>query len=213
MFCGVDEAGKGAVLGPMVVAAVSFDHEDVLPCTGIRDSKQLSPQKREELYDEIGAACSIALRIVSATEIDSGRKSETMNLLLARFHAEVVTELAPDIAYVDACDVIEERHGHTMKQFLGCDCRIISKHHADELFPLVSAASIVAKVTRDREIEALARKYGDIGSGYPSDRRTVDFLSAAIKKDGKPPVFARRSWKTVEKMISDHHQARIPDFS
>ncbi len=213
MFCGVDEAGKGAVLGPMVVAAVGCDHEDLLPDIGIKDSKQLSPQKRTGLYEEITNTCSIALRVVSAGEIDSGRKSMTLNVLLARLHAAVINDLSPHLAYVDACDVIAERHGHMVTNFLGCECRVVAEHHADEFYPLVSAASIIAKVVRDREIEALAEKYGDIGSGYPSDQRTVDFLSAAIQHSGKPPVFARASWKTVEKMISERSQASILDFS
>jgi ribonuclease HII len=212
MFCGVDEAGKGAVLGPMVVAAVGCDHEDLLPDIGIKDSKQLSPQKRAGLYEEITCTCSVALRVVSAGDIDSGRKSTTLNVLLARLHAAVITDLSPDLAYVDACDVIAERHGHMVTNYLGCECRVVAEHHADESYPLVSAASIVAKVVRDREIEELAEKYGDIGSGYPSDQRTVDFLAAAIRHSGKPPVFARASWKTVEKMISERYQASILDF-
>jgi ribonuclease HII len=213
MFCGVDEAGKGAVLGPMVVAAVGSDREDVLPGIGIKDSKQLSPDKRSRLYHEITSNCRIALRVVSAGEIDSGRKSMTLNVFLARLHAEVITDLVPDLAYVDACDVIAERHGHMVTNFLGCQCRVVAEHHADESFPLVSAASIVAKVVRDREIEALTIKYGNIGSGYPSDQRTVDFLLNAIQGCGRPPVFARHSWKTVEKMIADRSQASILDFS
>ncbi len=108
MFCGVDEAGKGAVLGPMVVAAVATDHEDLLPGIGIKDSKQLSPEKRTLFYEEIAGTCSVALRVVSAAEIDSGRKSMTMNVMLARLHAAVITDLVPDFAYVDACDVIAE---------------------------------------------------------------------------------------------------------
>lgn len=213
MFCGVDEAGKGAVLGPMVVAAVACDHEDLLPGIGIKDSKQLSPQRRAGLYDEITSTCPIALRVVSAGEIDLERKSMTLNVLLARLHAAVITDLVPDLAYVDACDVIAERHGKMVTSYLGCECRVVAEHHADKSFPLVSAASIVAKVVRDREIEVLAAKYGDIGSGYPSDQRTIDFLSAAILRSGKPPVFARTSWKTVEKMISERSQASILDFS
>lgn len=213
MFCGVDEAGKGAVLGPMVIAAVGCDHEDLLPGIGIKDSKQLSPEKRGRLYKEIISTCSTALRVVSAGEIDKARESMTLNMLLARLHASVITDLSPTLAYVDACDVIAERHGHMVSSFLGCECHIVAEHHADESFPLVSAASIVAKVIRDREIEALAATYGDIGSGYPSDQRTVDFLSAAIQRSGKPPVFARASWKTVEKMISERSQTSILDFS
>ena len=213
MFCGVDEAGKGAVLGPMVIAAVGSDHEDLLPGIGIKDSKQLSPEKRDSLYEEITSTCSTALRVVSAGEIDTARESMTLNVLLARLHAAVITDLSPTLAYVDACDVIAERHGHMVSNFLGCECRIVAEHHADESFPLVSAASIVAKVVRDREIELLNAKYGNIGSGYPSDQRTVDFLSAVIQRSGKPPEFARASWKTVEKMITEREQVSILDFS
>lgn len=213
MICGVDEAGKGAVLGPMVVAAVGCDHEDILPGIGIKDSKQLSPEKRGRLYKEITSTCSTALRIISAGEIDTARKSMTINTLVARLHAAVITDLRPGLAYVDACDVIAGRYGEMVTSFLGCECRVVAEHHADTSFPLVSAASIVAKVVRDREIEVLTAQYGEIGSGYPADQRTVDFLSEAIRRSGKPPVFARTSWKTVEHMISKRAQASILDFS
>ena len=212
MFCGVDEAGKGAVFGPMVVAAVSSDHEEILPGIGIKDSKQLSPEKRTALYEEIAGTCSIAIRVVSAGEIDSGRKTMTLNVMLARLHAAVITDLAPDLAYVDACDVIAERYGHMVTNFLGCQCHIRAEHHADESFPLVSAASIVAKVIRDREIEALAAKYGNIGSGYPSDQRTCRLPFCGHQKFRKTTCVCQVRLENGGEDDLKKEQASILDF-
>ena len=142
-------------------------------------------------YEEITGTCSVALRVVSAGEIDYSQKVHDPECTARPAACSSHNRPLPDLAYVDACDVIAERYGHMVTNFLGCECRVVAEHHADESFPLVSAASIVAKVIRDREIEALAAKYGDIGSGYPSDQRTVDYLSAVIQHSGKPPVFAR----------------------
>ena len=214
MFCGVDEAGKGAVLGPMVVAAVGHIEEEIA-IPGVKDSKQLSPEKRDSLYGEILQGFATATRIIPATEIDRLRKSMTMNTILARLHAEVIVELSPDVAYVDACDVIEERYGHAVSNFLGeeCRCRVVARHHADESVVLVSAASIVAKVVRDREIDILRGRYGEIGSGYPSDPLTIAYLAGEIERNGRPPDIARRSWKTVHALIERHEQRGIFDFS
>ena len=88
----------------------------------------------------------------------------------------------------------------------------MSEHHADDKFPVVSAASIIAKVTRDRAITKLAKKYGDIGSGYPSDPATVHYLTAYIDKHSCPPVIARKSWKTVISMVARKEQSSLQKF-
>ncbi|HVP94162.1 MAG TPA: ribonuclease HII [Methanoregulaceae archaeon] len=213
MFCGVDEAGKGAVLGPMVVAAVGCrDNEDLAPI-GVKDSKKLAPAKREQLYEELTRTFPFAVRVIAPSEIDATRRFVTMNVLLARLHAEVITDLAPDYAYVDACDVIASRYGIMVSNFLGVNCRVIARHHADETVPAVSAASIVAKVTRDRELALLAEKFGEIGSGYPSDPVTVRYLREYIMDKGKSPVIARKSWETVCTIIAEKEQQHLSDFS
>ncbi|MEO2151636.1 MAG: ribonuclease HII, partial [Thermococcus sp.] len=109
-------------------------------------------------------------------------------------------KVKPDVVYADAADVDEERFGRELKERLGFKAEIIAKHRADALFPVVSAASIVAKVTRDREIEKLKAEYGEIGSGYPSDPRTRAFLENYYREHGAFPPIVRRGWKTLKKI-------------
>jgi ribonuclease HII len=99
-----------------------------------------------------------------------------------------------------------------VKVHLARACEIVSEHHADEKYAVVSAASIVAKVIRDREIEKLARTYGEIGSGYPSDPVTIRWLSGYIGENPRPPPIARRSWKTVSALLAKKSQSSLADF-
>ncbi len=210
MICGVDEAGKGSVLGPMVVAAVGAPSDDVFFDLEVKDSKLLSSEKREHVFKLIGKRCSIATVIISAEEIDARRKEMSLNACVARAHAAVICRLQPAIAYVDACDVNPERYARMVKENLeGIVCRIVSEHHADRTYKIVSAASIVAKVVRDREIRQFFQTYGDIGSGYPSDPATIAFLSSYIKTHHQPPACARKSWKTVGNLIANDEQSTL----
>ena len=136
----------------------------------------------------------------------------TMNACVARAHAQVIDMLSPSVAYVDACDVNAFRYADMVKSHLAQSCEIISEHHADQTFKVVSAASIVAKVTRDRVITALSKKYGEIGSGYPSDPVTIAFLSAYIDEYKQPPPIARMSWKTVTSMLANKQQSQLTEF-
>jgi len=212
VICGVDEAGKGSVLGPMVVAAVGVSSEARLSGLGVRDSKLLPPQERERLYPQIRMRCKVATVTIDAQEIDAIRTEMTMNACVARAHAMVITKLSPSRAYVDACDVNCLRYAEMVKEHLSSPCEIVSEHHADEKFMVVSAASIVAKVVRDREINKLAKKYGEIGSGYPSDPVTIRWLSDYIGEHPSPPPIARRSWKTVTTLLAKKTQRSLLDF-
>ena len=208
----MDEAGKGSVLGPMVVAAVGVSSEDVFSECGVEDSKLLSPRMRERVYAVIRKRSRITTVRIDAHEIDEIRKGMTMNACIARAHAQVIDKLSPSVAYVDACDVNAFRYADMVKSHLEHGCEIVSEHHADQTFKVVSAASIVAKVTRDRAIAALSKKYGEIGSGYPSDPVTIAFLSAYIDEHKHPPPIARRSWKTVSTMIGKKQQSQLSEF-
>ena len=212
MICGVDEAGKGSVLGPMVVAAVGVSSEDILADLGVKDSKLLSAKERERLYPIIRKKCRIAVVKLDAQEIDAVRQDMTLNAAVARAHAQVIAKLSPSCAYVDACDVNTFRYAEMVKNHLEVPCEIVSEHHADEKFPVVSAASIIAKVTRDRAITMLAKKYGNIGSGYPSDPVTIRFLNAYIDEHRIPPPIARKSWKTVSAILAQKSQRSLGDF-
>jgi ribonuclease HII len=212
VICGVDEAGKGSVLGPMVVAAVGISSEDVLSDLGIKDSKLLLPKERERLYTIIKKKCRVAIVRLDAQDIDAVRQEMTLNAAVARAHAQVIGKLSPACAYVDACDVNTFRYAEMVKNNLEHPCEIVSEHHADEKFPVVSAASIIAKVTRDRAITTLAKKYGDIGSGYPSDPVTIRFLHAYIDEHRIPPPIARKSWKTISGILAKKAQSSLGDF-
>jgi ribonuclease HII len=211
-FCGVDEAGKGAVIGPLVVAGAGCSDDPDLTGIAVRDSKTLSPRVRETLFTEIQNRCICRTIVLSAEEIDRFRSTADMNDLMARNHAGVVRALLPDVAYIDACDVNAARHGRSVAAYLDRPCRIHSSHKAENRYPLVAAASIVAKVTRDREIEAMKDRWGDIGSGYPSDPQTVAFLCEYIRETGEPPACARWSWKTVTNIMGKLEQRSLSDF-
>ncbi len=213
MICGVDEAGKGSVLGPMVIAAVGISSEDILEGIRVRDSKLLSAKERERLYKIIKKKCQVATVRLDAQQIDIMRRDMTLNEAVARSHAQVIIKLSPDYAYLDACDVNTFRYAEMVKNHLVQPCEIISEHHADEKFPVVSAASIIAKVTRDRAIATLAKKYGTIGSGYPSDPVTIHFLNSYIDEYRVPPPIARKSWKTVSAILSRKSQRNLDDFT
>lgn len=214
LICGVDEAGKGAVLGPMVVAGVACRDLSAVAALGVRDSKQLTRKRREDLYAQIRSICTTTVAVLSADEIDHAREAATMNLIVARGHASVISALAPTIAYVDACDVNADRYRETVAALLdpACSCQVIAEHRADSTYPVVAAASIIAKVTRDRFIDALAEECGPIGSGYPSDRYTIEYLSDYIGRHHAPPSCARKSWKTTINLVKMRAQRDICSF-
>lgn len=213
MICGVDEAGKGSVLGPLVVAAVGVRDEGRLQDLGLKDSKLLSAKERERLYPLIRKRCRVVTVKLDAHEIDRIRLEMTLNVAVARAHAQAIAKLSPSCAYVDACDVNIFRYAEMVRSNLTRPCEIVSEHHADEKFLVVSAASIIAKVTRDRAIATLAKKYGEIGSGYPSDPVTIRYLTGYIDEHRAPPPIARKSWKTVGALLAKKAQSSLGDFS
>jgi len=206
----VDEAGKGAVLGPLVVAAVACRRKRDLLDLGVKDSKVLTPARREALAAEIKSSFPFEVLFISPAEIDA--RGMTMNSLMARSHAHVINSLHPAIAVVDACDVVASRYGAMVSVHLDCPCRVVSRHHADRDHPAVSAASIVAKVERDHTIDVFREEFGDIGSGYPSDPGTVRFLVGYMQEHHHPPPIARRSWETIRALVRRQEQASLMDY-
>ena len=196
----------------MVVAGIGVSSEERLSDLGVKDSKLLSPKERERLYKEIRKRCKVATVTINAQEIDAIRTEMTMNACVARAHAQVITRLSPACAFVDACDVNCFRYAEMVRAHLSSPCEIVSEHHADEKYMVVSAASIVAKVVRDREITKLAKEYGEIGSGYPSDPATIRWLTGYIGDHPSPPPIARRSWKTVSAILAKKTQRSLLDF-
>jgi len=213
MICGVDEAGRGPVIGPMVVAGLMLESESQLNGLNVRDSKKCTPKRREKLAQELNKIAKTEVIILPASDIDAMREGLTMNQIETKLFASVIEKLSPDITYVDSADVNEDRFGKDIENELNFDIRIISKHGADEIYPIVSAASIIAKTTRDAEIRKIAQEIGkDIGSGYPSDAVTIQFLERWIDGHGKPPPHTRLSWKTAQRLLNRAKSKRIDDY-
>jgi ribonuclease HII len=205
IIAGIDEAGRGCVIGPLVVAGVSVKEENLsaLAALGVKDSKLLTAKKREALAPEIiRLAHKHVILKVSPLEIDrvvdSQRRLHKLNRLEAETMAQIVNALEPDIAYVDAADVLEKRFGQHIFEASTFKTKIVSEHKADRTYPVVSAASIIAKVERDSAVTALRNEYGDFGTGYLTDPKTMVFLNQWLKSNSEYPQFVRRSWKPAK---------------
>jgi len=197
-ICGVDEAGRGSMLGPLVIAGISISKSKVnlLKKLGVRDSKKLSPTAREHLYKKIIEIVDdyYVVRIPPRI-IDKSVSTHSLNHLEAKYMAKVISKLSPSTAFVDSCDVNSKRFGKEISE-LTSNTKIRSYHHADSKFVTVSAASILAKVSRDRAIARLGKNRA-IGSGYPSDPTTKVFVKKLIRKN-QDISFLRKSWKPVQ---------------
>lgn len=203
LVCGVDDAGRGSVLGPLVIAGISIEQKNIkqLVKIGVKDSKQLSPQSRERLYEQIlSIVDGYYVAKISPRTIDKSVSKNLLNQLEANYMAKVIKKLEADSSYVDSCDVNPKRFGLYISNIAKTG-KIVSSHHADRKYPVVSAASIIAKVNRDKAIEKL-RKNHDLGSGYPSDPKTMKFIKEWVSQNGDVPVFVRKSWKPVKILLS-----------
>ena len=204
-ICGIDDAGRGPMLGPLVIAGISLQKKNIkkLSALGVKDSKKLTPKLREQLYKKIIEVIDDYYIVkISPRSIDASVKKHCLNGLEAKYMAKVVSKLNPDISYVDSCDVNPTRFGKEISK-LSDNHKIKSFHRADSRFVVVSAASILAKVTRDKAIMKLRKEY-DLGSGYPSDSVTVKFVTKYYKQNNEMPKFVRKSWKPVQKIIDNN---------
>ena len=219
MLCGVDEAGRGPVIGPLVIAGISLQNESILQTIGAKDSKKLTPKQRERLAKKIREIADVNIEIITITaaDIDDMRKVMTLNEIEVHGFTKVIKKLNPDICYVDAADVNDVRFGNNISQYLPKKTHIVSKHKADDLYPIVGAASILAKTIRDQEvkkIEVLLNKKLEIpiGSGYPADPITQHFLNTWVIQYGKLPPHTRHSWKTAQNILKTIKNKTIDDF-
>jgi ribonuclease HII len=211
MRFGVDEAGKGPVIGSMFAAAVRGPAH-VLP-SGIDDSKRLSPERREALDRAIRTAEGVRVGVaeIPVSRIDG---EEDMNTLTVAAQAEALSQVvdAGDGGILDAGDTSAERFAERVRERLPVEVDLRAEHRADETYLLVGAASIVAKVARDAHVAALADEYGEVGSGYPSDPATREFLAAYVEEHGDLPACARRSWSTCEDVLATAEQSALGEF-
>ena len=200
---GVDEAGRGPVLGPMVIGGIIIPESKntILERMGVKDSKKLTPKRRTILARKLSKMFEYDTVIISAQDIDNLRaKDVNLNEIEKIAMIKLIKKLQPDCAILDAVDVKPKRFELEVQNIVG-DINIIAEHKADDNYVQVAAASIIAKFTRDKIIDEINKDYldmGGIGSGYPSDPKTKKFLTN-FEYD-ELPDFVRKSWATVEKM-------------
>jgi len=129
VICGIDEAGRGPVLGPLVVAGVCLESDAPLRQLNVRDSKKLTAERREQLAPEIEKLSRHEVIIVPAEDIDALRSQMTLNALEARLFASIIRKLRPaDIVYVDSADTDELEFKKAIKRDLDFEVEIVSKH-------------------------------------------------------------------------------------
>lgn len=225
LVIGIDEAGRGAVLGPLVICGVTGDAgtREILWDLDIGDSKNYSPSEREELAVEIRrCAKDVGIVAVPPALIDRAVPLHQLNRLEAKVMAFLINRTDTDTAYIDAPGRIPPglpdhqlapgNFRRVIQQLVRSGVRIIAENRADERYPLVAAASILAKVERDHAITEIARTYDcDIGSGYP-DRKTTAFLTGYYRAHRCFPGEMRMSWKTRHAIIRSVTERGLDDF-
>ncbi|MCL5433590.1 MAG: ribonuclease HII [Candidatus Marsarchaeota archaeon] len=217
-------------MGPLVVAIVATKKESEKKFSeiGVRDSKMLTKERRSDLYDKIKEASLAALvNCITPEEINNAMKNGiSLNELEAVHFAKLFDKLEKHISmlYLDSPDVIEQKFGMRISIYSTKPTRvvgikvekqkglkytkIISEHKADSRYPVVSAASIIAKVTRDSEMEKLSKELEiDLGSGYPSDQKTIEAIKSNLKNESLMKHIRDR-WITIEGI----RQTRITNF-
>lgn len=214
LICGIDEAGRGPVIGPMVMAGVLIEERDIpkLNAIGVKDSKLLTKEKREELFSKIKSIVKAhKIIIVSPKEIDQALESENLNLnwLEAHKSAEIINKLKPDKAILDCPSNNIKAYRDYVKNLLKNKVELVVEHKADVNYLESGAASILAKVTRDREIEKIQKKYGNCGPGYPSNEITQKFLKENWEK--YPEIF-RKTWSSYRKHKDAKNQKTLENF-
>ena len=212
---GIDEAGRGPVIGPLVMAGAKIKEKDEqkLIDLGVKDSKLLTPLQRERMFDTIlEIVDEYKIIILSPQDVDAALESENTNLnwLEADHSIEIINELDADKAILDAPSNNIEKYTQYVENKLKVKTEILAEHKADMIYPIVSAASILAKVTRDAEIEKIKQKIKmNFGSGYPSDPITQGFLKKHYKD--YPEIF-RKTWASYKKLVVQKNQSKLDNF-
>jgi len=215
LICGIEEAGRGPVVGPMVMCGVVIDESNLekFKDIGAKDSKLLTKLQREKLFEKIKkTAKAYEIIIISAQEIDEALESDSLNLnwLEAKCTAEIINKLGPNKVILDCPSNNIKAYSSYVKRLLKNNVDIIAEHKADVNYPIVGAASILAKVTRDWEIDKIKKDIKiDFGSGYPSDPKTAEFLK---KNWNKYPEIFRKNWYPYRKVVLDQDQKKIGEF-
>ena len=217
LICGIDESGKGPVIGSLFIVGTLFDEKDlpILKKLGVKDSKLLPHKKRIKLAEEIyKIAKKIKIIQITPEEVDYAvLRNDGLNLNWLEAHktADIINALNPDKAIIDCPSTnIKKYKAYLLNLLVNKKVELIVDHKADKNFLECGSSSIIAKVMREEEIEKIKKKIGiDFGSGYTSDERTQKFLKENIDK--YPEIF-RKSWSTYKDNIGSKSQKGLGDF-
>lgn len=219
LILGIDDAGRGPVIGPMILAGVLVDESLIkeLDKIGVKDSKLLTPKRREFIAEKIREMVeTFEIELALPTEIDSGNKDGTnLNQLEAMKMASVINKINKGFdkikVIIDCPSVGIKKWEDYLKTHIEnlSNLEIVCEHKADKNHIPVAAASILAKSMREQEMDKLKEKYGkEIGSGYCADPLTCKFLEKNAKKHEKDGLF-RLSWSTWKKACEKLEQKRL----
>lgn len=217
IIAGIDEGGRGPVVGPMVMAIASIKEEDLfqLQAIGVKDSKLLSPKKREQLLKVIKDLCVVATKKMSPQQIDEAvfSSKDNLNWLEARAAAELINKITSDKVILDCPSTnLSSYKNYIQSRVKSKRTKIVVEHKADLNYLIVGAASIVAKTARDREVEKIHKELGVVvGSGYPSDPKTQAFVEK-YWNNKKYNVHMRKSWDTWQRFHIKSKQKSLGDF-
>ena len=216
LICGIDEAGRGPVIGPLIVAGVLLnkEKEQRFKEKGVKDSKLLSHKVRCQLADFIKReADDYFIITVDVDEIDeavdSELKNKNLNWLEADKAVEIINKLDPDVAVVDCPSSVPEKFKAYLQNKVDKEVELIVEHKADLNHISCAAASILAKCLREESMEKIQKKYGNTGPGYPSNPVTQEFLK---KNWEKHPEIFRKSWASYKNQQTARKQKNLADF-
>lgn len=214
---GLDEAGRGPVVGSMFIGGFITDEEDIeLENLDVKDSKKLSDEKRERLRSKLEKYGDVFLKEVSASEVDDLRKVMSLNKIEVLAFANVIERADPDKVIIDLPEPDAAKFISKIKRELPdkfSNSEYVAEHGADDKYPVVSAASIAAKSARENHVEELHQKYGyDFKSGYPHDKPTINFLEKYLEEKGEMPQETRMSWSTAQRIVKENSQKGLEDF-
>ncbi|MBI2662903.1 ribonuclease HII [Candidatus Woesearchaeota archaeon] len=214
LILGVDEAGRGPVIGSLFIAGVYLEdsEESKLKEIKVRDSKLILKKKRFEIYEDIKRVAKHVLIKVEPNEIDSFLERDDLNLNWLEAHktAEIINKVNPSKVYIDSPSPNKKAYSDYIRKLLkNKEVELIVDHKAESKYPVVAAASIVAKVNRDREVESLEKRYGNIGPGYTSNPITQKFVK---ENWDKHPELFRKSWITWKNHKDAKEQKKLDEF-
>ncbi len=204
LVVGIDEAGRGPIIGPMVIAGVvlPLNYALELYSLGVRDSKELDVSRRAELAKILTSTLKHIIIVKVPPSLIDAVNLNKLEINTFKYIVERLFRLYGEkiqVVYVDS--VGPPRRVIEAIQTISKKLKVVVEAKADKRFIPVAAASIVAKVARDREIERLSKLYGVRGSGYPTDPKTLEWIKQAYKQNpSNPPPFIRRSWSTLKKI-------------